>query len=117
MDAAPDDPLGTYACARCVEAFARGSHLALHLGRAHGLAALDADERARYEAALAAEEAWLAHFRRHVKGGLHALPAVAIFLLILLLVGVSGLPIFFGFILLPGAAAFAALLYYKAYTA
>lgn len=102
------------ACARCGAAFAREDHLALHVGRAHG--DLERDERARFEAALAAEEAWLREFQRHVRAGLNLVPIAAIYLLILLLVGWSGVPIMWGFLLLPGVVMFSALIYYVSYS-
>lgn len=105
---------GVFTCPRCGEPHAREDWLALHLGRAHA-DALTPEERARFETALADEDAWLAMFRKHVRGGLNALPALVIYLLILLMTFVSGIPWFFGFVLLPGALGFGAMMYYLGY--
>ena len=108
-------PPGRFECPRCGAPFAREEYRDLHLGRDHP-DSLAPEERARYEAALAAEEAWLASFRRHVVAGMKASPIALVFLLVLLIVGVSGIPIIFGLLLAPGAIGFGFLVYYVAYS-
>ncbi len=104
-----------YACPRCDRRFAREAHLALHGGRDHA-ASLVPDERARFDAAVVEEEAWLAAFRRHVRAGLAVLPVAVVFLGIMLLVVISGINPFFGLLLLPGTTGFGALVYYLVYS-
>lgn len=97
------------ACAVCGEPFAREAHRDLHLGRLHPGAATAAEEQA-YRRALAEEEAWLARVRRHVRGGLHALPMVLIWVVILILAIEQGV-VHWALIPLPGIAVFVGLAY------
>lgn len=102
-------------CRHCGDPFLRPAYLDLHVGRAHP-ATLSGDEREAYEKALAEEDAWLAEFQRHVKGGLVALPIVVTYLLIILTLEISGLGFAWGLLLLPGVAAFAVMAYVLTYT-
>ncbi len=102
-------------CTRCDARFKRPEYHALHLGRVHA-DVLDTSERARFEEAFAAEEAWLTEFRRHVRGGMAVLPAVVIYLVILLTASVGNANLLWTLLLLPGGVAFAGLLYAYEYS-
>lgn len=98
------------ACDACGDRFARAEHLALHRGRAH------AQVDAAFEEALAAEEAWLANYRRHVRGSLTVLPVFLALVLVILLAYYGGIPVFLSLLLLPGSIAMGATMYYLAYS-
>lgn len=98
------------ACEACGDRFARPEHLALHRGRSHAVT------DASFEEALAAEEAWLANYRRHVRGALTVLPVFLTLVLVILLAYYGGIPVFLSLLLLPGSIAMGATLYYLAYT-
>lgn len=103
-------------CPSCAARFAGSGELLLHRVRAHARVP-QGDEALRYAVLVTAEEAWLAHFRRHMRGVLVALPLVLVYVFVLLLGSAEGgAAMAFGLLLAPGVAVFAGLAYYLAYT-
>lgn len=103
------------ACRVCGQPFARQAYLDLHVGHQHPEVMTEAEARA-FEDALAAEEAWLGRFQKHVRGALTGLPVLILYAFLLILSIAYGISPALPLLLLPGVLAFAALLYYIGYT-
>ncbi len=100
----------TWVCRHCDDAFLREAHHDLHLGRVHS-DLLTAGESKAFAGALAEEDAWIARFQCHVRGGMATLPIVLVYMLVVLIAAVGDANLLWSFLLLPGALAFGTLVY------